>query len=149
MQDFTSQKWKFKTRFPGKPDEKTQPGPQGISMTAFYTESRSGAMLVGVADMPIPENEPNETIQERLDGSRDGAIRNVGGTLKSSQAITLNGKYPGREFSATLTTPAQGQMRCKVFLVNRRLYQVLVLGTDSFVTSQKADEFLNSFQLID
>ena len=147
MQDFTSQQHGFKARFPGSPKEQSQPGPMGIQMTMYMVESKNGVIGVAVADMPIPERESDAEIQARLDGSRDGALQNVGGSLKSSTAITLNGKYPGREFTGTITKPTTGQMRAKIFLVNKRLYQVLVMGTDSYANSANATEFLNSFQL--
>jgi hypothetical protein len=148
--EFVSKDWKFAVKFPGKPEEKTQPGPAGIKMTAFVIDGKDGAMVIGVADMPIPAGEKDEVIQDRLDGSRDGAIRNVGGELTSSSQITIGKKkYPGREFSATLTKPAVGQMRCRVYLVGKRLYQVLVIGTNDYVTSKEATAFLDSFRLIE
>ncbi len=149
MQDFTSTQWKFKARFPGKPEEKSQPGPFGTTMTMFAVESRNGMMGVAAVDMPIPENESPAQIQARLDGARDGAIRNLGGTQKSSSEITLNGKWPGREYSASITKPTPGQVRSKIFLVGKRMYMVMVAGTDSYATSSNATAFLNSFQLIE
>ena len=94
MQDFTSQKWKFKARFPGKPDEKTQPGPQGITMTMFMVESRNGATGIGIADMPFPDDMPQAQIDGALDGAQDGIIRNGKGTLKSSNKITSKQPLP-------------------------------------------------------
>jgi hypothetical protein len=114
----------------------------------YGVENRDGVFGIAVSDTPFG-NESPETIQNRLDGARDGAIRNVGGTQKSSSPITLNGKYPGREFSASITQPKKGQVRARVYLVGSRFYQVMVMGTDSFATNSKADEFLNSFQVIE
>ena len=149
MEDFTSSEHKFKARFPGKPKKEQQTGPFGVAVTMYGVESRDGLFGIVVSEMPIPANETPEMTQNRLDGARDGAIRNVGGTQKTSSAITLNNKYPGREFSASITQPKKGQVRARVYLVGPRLYQVMVMGTDSFATSSKADEFLNSFQVIE
>ena len=149
MQDFTSTQLKFKARFPGKPKEQSQSGPFNTTMTMFAVESRNGVYMVGVADLPIPTGESDAMIQNRLDGSRDGAVRNIDGTLKTSGAITLNGKYPGREFVASVTKPQQGQVRAKIYMVGTRLYQVMVIGTDSYATNSQATEFLNSFQVIE
>src|SRR5262245_2198347 len=148
MTEFTSTEYKFKAKFPGKPKEQEQSA-LGIKFRMFATESRNGAYMVGVADMPIPANEPSELIEQRLDGSRDGAIKNVGGTLKSSSPIKLAGKYPGREFTASITQPAPGLLRARVYLVGTRLYQVMVLGKDSYATSTEANTFLDSFQLLE
>jgi hypothetical protein len=148
MQDFTSAEWSFKARFPGKPKEQTQSGPFGTTMTMYGVESRDGVYAVAIAALPIPAGESPEMLQNRLDGSRDGAIGNVGGKLQSSKSIMLNGKYPGCEFSATITKPKQGQIRAKIYLVEARLYQVMVMGSDSYATSSQANDFLDSFQLL-
>ena len=39
-------------------------------------------------------------------------------------------------------------MRVHAYLVNHRLYQLLVLGKKSFVDSADATKFLDSFQLV-
>jgi len=149
MEEFTSQEYKFKAKFPGKPKQEERAGPFNTKIIAFGTESRDGAYMVGVADMPIPAGEPDRVIQERLDGSVDGAVRNSGGTNQKSNPLTLAGKYPGREFSASIAKPKQGQIRGRIYLVGTRLYQVLVMGTDSYATSSQANDFLNSFQVIE
>jgi hypothetical protein len=148
MEDFTSTEYKFKARFPGKPKVESQ-SPHGVPTKMFAVERSDGIYGVAVSDMPIPANESEAMIQTRLDGARDGAIRNIGGVQKSSSAITLNGKYPGREFTASITKPKQGQVRARVFLVGTRLYQVMVMGTDSYATSAEANEFLNSFDVLE
>jgi hypothetical protein len=145
--EFTSTEYKFKATFPGSPkvDEQTA---LGVKFKMFSTDSRNGGVAVGVADMPIPPNEAEAEIQKRLDGARDGAIQNVGGKQRSSDRITLDGKYPGREFSADLTKPANAQLRARIYLVGTRLYQVLVVGTSNYVNSAEANTFLNSFKLL-
>jgi len=147
MQDFTSEEYKFKARFPGKPKVESQ-SPAGMPTKMFAVEFKDGVYGVAVSDTPFG-NEGPDAVQSRLDGARDGAIRNVGGIQKSSSPVMLNNKYPGREFSASITQPKPGQVRARVYLVGSRFYQVMVMGTDGFATGPKADEFLNSFQVID
>jgi len=153
MEEFTSTEWKFKAKFPGKPDTKQQAGPFNTKLNMFMTTARDGGFMIGVADMPIPEGESPAEVQARLDGSRDGAVSNIGGTLQSSSAVTLQGKYPGREFTAKLPPPPKGPkegiVRAKIYLVGKRLYQIMVIGTTSFATSPSANEFLDSFQVTD
>lgn len=43
----------------------------------------------------------------------------------------------------------QGQIRARIYLVGNRLYQVMVIGTDSYTTSSGANAFLDSFKLIE
>ena len=146
MTEFTSTEYKFKASFPSKPTEQEQTA-SGIKFKMFATESKNGAYMVWVADIPIPANESDAMLQQRLDGARDGAIKNVGGTQKSSSASTLAGKYPGREFSAGITQPTEGLLRARIYLVGTRLYQVMVIGIDSYANSSEATAFLNSFKL--
>ena len=148
MTEFTSTEYKFKAKFPGTPTAQEQTA-SGVKFKMFMTEARNGAYAIGVADMPIPANEPTELIEKRLDGARDGAIRNSNGTLQSSNPLTLAGKYPGREFTASITKPTQGLLRGRIYLVGARLYQVLVMGKDGYVNSAEASAFLDSFQLVE
>jgi len=145
---FTSKEWKFKAKFPSKPKESSQKV-AGVALTAYAVEGKDGAYVVGVADLPIPAGETDKMIQDRLDGARDGAVKNVGGKLQDSKAITLDKKYPGREVSATIAQPKEGILRARVYLVGSRLYQVLVIGTKEHATSKEADAFLESFKVIE
>jgi hypothetical protein len=120
----------------------------GAELTMFGVESKDGMYGIGVADLPIPDGETAAQIQDRLDGARDGAVRNINGTLTSSSSITLGKqKYPGREFHATITKPKVGQVRARVYLVGKRVYQVIVMGTNEYATSKEATAFLDSFRL--
>jgi hypothetical protein len=94
-------------------------------------------------DLPIPAGEPKATIQKRLDGARDGMVRNLRGTLVSSSRITLQKKYPGRQVQATLPT-AQQFLHGRVYLVGTRLYLILVSGPKEWATSAEATRFLDS-----
>jgi hypothetical protein len=148
LEDFTSTEYKFKARFPGKPKMEEKPGPMNTTLRMFGAETRDGVCGVGVVDVQLFEGLPPEAIAAALQGGETEMVKNLGGTLKSSSSITLDGKYPGREFSASITQPKVGQVRAKLFLVGKRMYQVIVMGTDSYATNPKATEFLNSFQLL-
>ena len=155
MEDYTSKEWGFRAKFPGKPQVKQQSqsvAGQTIQFTMFMVESRNWAYMVGVSDMPLPDGETQAQIQRRLDDARDGAVGNIGATLSSSSEITFQGKYPGREFAAKLPPipngPSDGQIRCRIYLVGKRMYQTMVLGTPKYVNDARATEFLNSFQLL-
>src|SRR4051812_35251067 len=83
MTEFKSPEYKFKAKFPGKPKAEDQMV-RGVRVKTFAVESRNGMSGVFVSDMPIPANEPDAKIQDRLDGARDGAIGKAGGTQLSS-----------------------------------------------------------------
>jgi hypothetical protein len=146
MTDFTSAQYKFKAKFPGAPKEESQMA-AGMSMKMFGSESRNGVYAVAVADMPIPANEPAAKIDDRLEGAKLGMLNNIGGTIKSSTNLTLAGKYPGREFTASITKPVAGLVRARVYIVGTRMYQVMVMGKESFVTTADANLFFESFAL--
>ncbi|MBY0459567.1 MAG: hypothetical protein K2V38_19780 [Gemmataceae bacterium] len=145
--EYTSQQYKFSAVFPGTPKE-TDQTTAGVKVKMFAVESRNGMCGVAVSDMPIPAGEPADVTQGRLDGARDGAVRNVGGALKTSSPVTLGG-HPGREFTATITSPAAGFLRSRVYLVGTRMYQVVVVGTESYANSAECTNFLNSLKLLD
>jgi hypothetical protein len=149
MEEFTSTEWKFKAKFPGKPKQGEQTV-MGVKVQMFSVEQKEGVYGVGVSDMPMPAGVTAGNKEGMLDGARDGSIRNVNGKLKWSAPTFLAGNYqwPGREFAAMITQPTQGQIRSRIYLVGKRLYQVVVVGTDGYATSAQSTEFLDSFQLM-
>ncbi len=86
-------------------------------------------------------------IKDVLDSSRDGAVGNLKGELDSEKDIKL-GDYPGREVRIAVDE-GKKLFRARVYLVDQRLYQVVVFGTKDAATSKEADKFLDSFQLIE
>jgi hypothetical protein len=118
----------------------------GIAMTTFMIEDRNGGYMIAFADMPISGNEPEQQLQMRLDGSRDGALGNVKGSLTKESRITLAGTFPGRDIEGTVPQ-MKGALHARIFIVGRRLYQLLVIGTPSWVNSSDATKFLDSFAL--
>jgi hypothetical protein len=148
FQEFNSKDGHFKVSMPGKPKEQSQPA-AGTTMHTFTVDERNGAYVVGYGDMPIPEKEPAEKIKDRLDGAMMGMGGNTGGKVVTQKDITVNSKYPGREFKLAITQPKKGEIRGKIFLQGKRLYQVFVVGTDAFANSANATKFLDSFTLTD
>jgi hypothetical protein len=142
LKDFTSAEGKFKVKMPGTPKESSQ-AVAGTNLKMYSVEERNGGYMVAFSDVPMGANEPEAQIQSRLDGARDGMIRNVNGKLQSESKVTLQGKYPGRDVRADIPDK-KGVLRCKFYLVDRRLYQVMVVGTPSFCDSSEANQFLDS-----
>ena len=146
FKEFSSAEGRFKVLMPGAPKEQAQAaGP--ITMKNFMIEEKDGAYMASFAELPIAANEPDAMTQQRLDGSRDGALRNTNAKLKKESKITLAGKYPGREIEADLPG-GKGIVRARVWIVNQRLYMVQVIGTAAWASSNDANKFLDSFTLI-
>ncbi len=135
----------FTVQMPGTPvEQKSSPG--GIPMTTYSSDERSGGYAVIYADVPIADNESPAKIQTRLDGSRDGGLKNMGGKFISESQIQLGGKYPGRDIRADVPSK-QAYARLQIFLVHKRLYSILAMGAKSWVDSPETNKFFDSFAL--
>jgi len=145
LKPFSSPDGKFSVQMPGTPTQKTESA-AGITFKMYLVERGSNGMMVAFADMPIQANEPDAVIQKRLDGARDGAVKNINATLTSSSSITLAGKNPGRELTANLPEN-KGIVKMRIYIVGTRMYQLMVLSTPSYVNSENAGKFFDSFTI--
>jgi hypothetical protein len=137
----------YSIQMPGEPKEqkhsvKTPVGTIDIIMYAVEPDPNASFVLA-YSDYPDAALK-GATDDQRLDGARDGAAGNVKGKILSEKKITL-GKYPGRE--VVIEIPTKGQLRSRMYMVDHRLYQVMVGGTKELTTSKDADKFLGSFKL--
>lgn len=145
--EFVSPDGKFKVKFPGEPEVKVESA-AGIVLKMYLVESWGRSYMVGWADVPLPSWESESRTKSRLFDGRDGALKAVNGKSNgTSKTIQLLDRFPGLEFGGT----AEGKhLRARIYLVGTRMYQLLVAdGTESFPTSAAADEFFNSFEVID
>ena len=96
----------FTLRLPEEPEvqNETVPTEAGdIEMAMYLTESDDRMVMLShngfpasVADLIAAGDDA--FVQSLLDGGRDGAVSNVGGTLQDEKQITVAG-FPGREFT--------------------------------------------------
>jgi len=148
--EFKSEAGNFSVMTPVTMEESTQTQPTAagpLQMHLFGGENRSAAYMVMYFD--IEKNLlQNARAEDMLNGGRDGEIRSMGGTLKSSKATTLDGA-PGVEYVFTgkvKDVPYEGSAR--VFLIGNRIYHMLVLNKESKATAEQVDNFLNSFKVL-
>ena len=144
--DFAPKDGRFTVQMPGEPKEQTSKvntpiGPIDVHLFISAPDPKS-AYMVGYSDYPEEVVKKSDS-DKILDGARDGAVRNVKGTLESEKKITMDG-HPGRDYVIS-TEGFRGRER--IYLVNARLYQVMLLGSKEFVTGKDADKFLDSFKL--
>lgn len=144
FKEFVSEPGKFKVLMPGTPKEQMQ-NAAGVAFKMYTAEVRDGGVIVGFGDMPIPKGESATDLQKRLDGARDGMVANTKSTLTGSSNIML-GNYPGREVLADLPNN-QGKLRARVYIVDGRMYQVMMIGKANWSGWSKQDQFFNSFAL--
>jgi hypothetical protein len=144
--EFRCAEGKFRVFLPGLPSQKSQ-NIAGMNLQMYTLQYSHGAYMAAYVDTPIPSGEAEWRTQQRLDGARQGALGNVNGQLIRESRIRLHGREPGREIEANLPGQA-GVLRGRFYVVNRRMYQVMVIGNPTFVHSDNARRFLDSFSLI-
>jgi hypothetical protein len=139
--EYTSAEGGFSVRLPGTPRTVSDPEqPEGLHQVRLAV--RSGTYTVAWQDLGADAAKDSD---ERLDRACNGALRALGARQVSRKAIRL-GEHPGREVLATLGEDER-RVRARLYLVEGRLYLVLVTGARGFVDSGEADRFLESFRL--
>ena len=141
---FESTEGRFSILFPETPTRTLIPAAgDKLSPQVQYLLRRSNGVLMalyddmsGIAGISQADlNELNLAVQKKAPGK-----------LLTSKALTLEGKYPGREFRSEMTSPS-GIFRSQVYLVNGRFYQLMAIGEPAFTASAEAQEFFDSFRL--
>ncbi len=144
---FTSKEGAFSVKFPCAPAEerqKVKTATGQLNVAVFLAEDKNDASYV-VSFSDLPEAETKKGMeQKRLDFARDGAVTRARGKLRSEKAIELVG-YPGREL--VIESAAELVLRVRIFVVNRRLYQVMAVGPGAVVLHRDGTFFLDSFRL--
>lgn len=150
VEAFASEAGQFSIAAPA-PFEETQQSvetPVGpVEIHTFTAEAEDTAYVVAYSDYP-PEIVDQTDPQVLLDSSRDGAVNNLGGTLVNEEVIDLEGN-PGRslEISATANQGQMATINSRIYLVDNRLYQVLVVAPEGQSTPEASETFLDSFDL--
>lgn len=147
-QQFTSPQGKFMVLMPGKPKpvKQSYPTPLGvINSQGFLVENygKKVAYLVAYSDFPI--NLKSNNSNQILDWAGKGILGGVNGKLVSQRSFKLQG-FPGRELTYLATG---GIFKHRMYLVNRRLYQVVVATSkeqQKYLAKSNVG-FLNSFRL--
>jgi hypothetical protein len=137
----------FSVQMPGTPKEfkKNVETPGGAVEVLIYempVPATEGKFVVSLCD--FPEAMKPGTEDKRLDNARDGALASTKGKLKREKSLLID-TYPGRE--VTIEVEGKGMVVLRLYAVNKRLYQVMVVGPMDLVTSQDAQKFLTSFRL--
>jgi hypothetical protein len=146
--EFASKEGRFTVLMPGTPKQNKADTESDFGKGVLYMNvMQIGKVMYGANYCDYPAEVKKASIKKIYDASRDGAVANMKGKLDSEKDIKL-GEYPGREIRIEV---AEGKylFRARVYLVEQRLYQVVILGTPEDATSKEADKFLDSFKLAD
>ena len=147
---FTSETGGFSIETPLDLVEASQSVPTAAGDIEIYTytaEDDNAAYVVAYSDYPAEIVEQTDPVTI-LDGGRDGAVGNVGGTLVSEDQIELAGN-PGRSLVIDAQTD-DGQaatINARIYLVENRLYQALVVVPKDGEDKVDIQGFLDSFTL--
>lgn len=150
-QTFSSKEGNFTLLLPGQPKEQRQPvstaGGQ-VDAIMYITEVGSTAFGAGYSD--FPGNARQADPQAVLKGARDGAAKNVNGTVIEEKSIELAG-YPGLEIAvevpAGVAVPGGALYRARIYLIGNRLYQVIYVALKKDYHPDEYQKLFDSFQL--
>ena len=144
FKEFTAPDGSCKVMIPGgNPKSKTQEV-AGVTKNMFLYEEKNGGYWLAYSD----RSGAAESDAKILDDFRQSTLSSLNATLTSESKISLGEKkYSGREITANLPND-RGVVRARVFLANRRLYEMMIMGTSSWANSADATRFLDSLVLL-
>jgi hypothetical protein len=130
----------FSVEFPAEPKATTNDNKSG---TRYFTgmENDNLAYFAEVAQLPADLTKGTQQIFEDY---AKGSAKETKSEMKSQKAISLRG-YPGSEFVLESDTLF---FHFRLYLVGKKLYQVLAVATKDRVASSEWNRFLDSFELL-
>lgn len=150
-QTFTSKEGGFTLLLPGEPQEHKQSVNTvagSVDYIADITQVGNSAFGAGYSD--YPENAMQADPQTMLAGARDGAAKNINGTVTDQKPIELAG-HPGLEITVEMpgsaNAPGGGIFRAHLYLVGRRLYQVIYVTLKADENPADYQKLFDSFHL--
>jgi len=145
--EFTSKEGRFKVLMPDTPKQRENETESDFGKATLIMETveHAGGMF-GANYCDYPADIKKLSADRVLDSSRDGCVANLDGKLLSDKKIKLGG-HPGRDIQVEVD--GKHIFRARVYLVEQRLYQVVVFGPKDLATSKDALKFLDSFELVE
>jgi hypothetical protein len=144
---FISKEGNYEVQMPGTPLEnrKIVKLPNGTVFVVQATlEVKKGEYVVGFSEHPDAVVKA-DTAEKRLDNARNGVLSKTHAKLKSEKQIKLEG-HNGRELDLEIN--ANLVVRARLFVINNRMYQLMVVGPRELVASADTGKFLDSFKLV-
>ncbi len=118
-----------------------------VKLTVFISAVKDAFCMVVFNDYSAADMKGKDS-DAILNGARDGALKNLNGTLEDEDEYTLDG-YPGRRIYFSSTSDNDAIYGQSVFLlVKNRLYQVVFIGSDKKAPKKtEIRAFFKSFKL--
>jgi hypothetical protein len=145
---YVSAEGRFQVVMPGTPQVKRQTVPAGqVSLEVVIVSSSDPDTHVecGVCYFDLPEQLHNMTTEQLLVARREGIVNAVKGKVVSERQVTLNGQT-GLE--TVIELPNGVTLVIRSFMINHRLYTVMIAGPGLNPAAEAAQAFLNSFNVV-
>jgi len=145
-QDYSCLEGRFTCRMPGKVKTETKsvyfPGGT-LTMEAHGVEVSNGAFMVAYVKLPSKKTPFDYSACVK-------AMVNTwqGEVIYSKRGPVVEG-ISGVEFEARIKWPKKGFAAGQVFIANKRVYMLLVMGSNFRADSKDVQEFWKSFKLLD
>lgn len=138
---FSSAEGRFSILMPAKPTEGAfdlQTGNIKVTVHAFTAVSQSIDVMCGYYDFPSAPQDSEKV----FDGTREGSIKNIHGTLLTEAKVAKDG-YPGRRFRSTGIGDAFVDE--EMYLVGQRFY-LITISTSTKIPNASVKRVFDSFR---
>jgi hypothetical protein len=147
---FKSTKGGFSVLLPGRPTEqtqkqKTEAGDLELHMQICEFKNGMGVVGIAYADLP-PVVALTGDRKAMLGGALHGAAQSMSGNVKRESSIEL-GAHPGIEGEFDGLS-GRATVRYRAYIVNSRLYQVMVIMLASDVDESTVNRVFDSFRIL-
>ncbi len=143
LKEFSSAEGNYKLLFPPNARAMNQKLPMNMELKMQIAESPEGAAFVSYTKLPAAPTEAN--MDQMLDSTRDGMLKNLGAKVQKETKLMLQGKYPGREILAEVT--GKGLARIRIISAGDGLYNILIVGKKEYVERDQSGKILSSFEI--
>ena len=137
----------FEVRFPdGKPPEvEDKPVTGGLTVRLFKVQFGTSGYIVTFDDF---NRTSTRTPQVILDGVKEGVLETTAGTVDHEEPLLLEG-HPGLDLTISATTSGIAmRQRVHAYVVDGRLYQLIVVAPTWSGANSREQDFFDSFRLL-
>jgi hypothetical protein len=137
-QEFSSSAGKYSILMPATPKHQSQPV---LTLTAEMDVAIVGTTEFGAAYTNLPAGSSFDYAAS-VQGMKNG----YSGTVTKERDWTFEG-VKGKEAEMTVTKPRTAIASVRIVVLNNRLYQILVVGSDATLDNPDVKKFLDSFKV--
>jgi len=151
IEELKFDKFNFSAQFPSKPKQSKEVAETSegkINLTMFIAENLEHYYFVSVSEMPADVIKAS-TAEQMYQKGKMSALQQYQNPVVLSEKNVSTGKYKGLEFEAEGTTESVNvYMKCRLFLVDNKLYQVFAFAQKKNAVKTDLNNFLNSFKIL-